>query len=192
MKRKFRTLIFVVIISLPLTSCSKEEKKEPPKSAVVKVDESEGKKQEVLTVQDILKATVEKDYTKGNYNMGFDYRYHFKSEELDLLIDQTDKIYHYQDGEGRFKTVVEREESGDKKQKMITYDKDLYVVYDSDLSSENLDIDKAWENIFESRKSDSPGIFTMDSSEEFEEFKNYSRVDYPENPLVDSIRLLEM
>lgn len=204
MKRKIRILILYMAISIVLVSCVREEEPE------LVEEDTKHQEEEELDLEDILSLTLERSDERENYRLEYVSEYHFRSEDMDLEdedlekldfkadeldtveINERETVYHYQDGKGNFKTVLERDDGDKLEEKILTYNKDLYIFYDSELGDGG-PIAKTWKAIVDGNyEEEVPGFVVMKSEEEFNDFKDSSGLDLPRNPLKDAKDLLEI
>lgn len=212
MNKKIILLIACLTVGLGLTSCVKDQaledkEEEPP------LEDLEEFEEEDLDTEEILDLVLNRRDERENYSLEYRSSYSFKGEAIDLddedfekldfkegqiepiEIEELDKIYHYQDGRGSYKTYLQRDDGDKRGLKIISYNKDRFILYDSDLVEEGEDpsIYKVWKDIMEGTYDHAiPGFFFTDSREELEDYLTFSRVDYPRNPLQDSIDLLDI
>lgn len=204
MKRKIRILILCMAISIVLVSCVREEEPDSVEEDTRHEDEEE------LDLEDILSLTLERSDERDNYRLEYVSEYHFRSEDMDLEDEDLEKldfegdeldtveinereiVHHYQDGRGNFKTVLERDDGDKLEEKILTYNKDLYIFYDSELGDGG-PVAKTWKDIVDGNyEEEVPGFVVMKSEEEFNDFKDSSGLDLPRNPLKDAKDLLEI
>ena len=201
-------MVFVMMVSM--TSCRKDVDIDEDTSEIDGKELVEEIEEENLTVEEILEFVVDRKDERENYSLEYDGDYYCKTKAIDLSdedledlglsqleegkeINQRDEVYHYQDGKGKFKTILYRFEDGERKENIIAYDRKKYIIYDSEMAGEDASLDDVWSNLdLEGYQNNLPGLLLLDSDEEIEEVLAYENINYPENPLKDMASLLEI